>query len=108
MQENTKTHFIPAKHPKREKGVDIYARVSANDTAQLKSLSAQVSTFTRLTVSMSQWLLVDVYMDIASSKTGSSRREFSRMLEDCKTHITKNKSLCRQRKRVEYSVKAIN
>lgn len=29
-----------------------------------------------------QWLLVDVYMDIATSKTGSSRKEFNRMLDD--------------------------
>jgi len=25
-------------------------------------------------------------MDIATSKTGSSRKEFNRMLEDCKSH----------------------
>lgn len=29
---------------------------------------------------------MDVYTDIASSKTGSSRKEFNRMLEDCKLH----------------------
>ena len=52
----------------------------------MKSLTAQVSALTRLTASNPQWLLVDVYMDIASSKTGSSRKEFSRMLEDCRTH----------------------
>lgn len=40
----------------------------------------------RLTAATPQWLLVDVYMDIASSKTGSSRREFARMLEDCQFH----------------------
>jgi len=32
-----------------------------------------------------KWLLVDVYIDIASSKTGSSRKEFNRMLNDCKS-----------------------
>jgi len=37
-----------------------------------------VSALTRLVASTPQWLLVDVYMDIASSKTGSSRKEFAR------------------------------
>lgn len=41
---------------------------------------------TRVTATVPQWLLSDVYMDIATSKTGSSRKEFNRMLEDCKSH----------------------
>ncbi len=53
---------------------------------QLQSLTAQVSHLTRLTAAVPQWLLSDVYMDIATSKTGSSRKEFNRMLEDCKSH----------------------
>lgn len=53
---------------------------------QLQSLTAQVSHLTRLTANVPQWLLSDVYMDIATSKTGSSRKEFNRMLEDCKSH----------------------
>lgn len=53
---------------------------------QLQSLTAQVSHLTRLTATVPQWLLLDVYMDIATSKTGSSRKEFNRMLVDCKSH----------------------
>ena len=53
---------------------------------QLQSLTTQVSHLTRLTAAVPQWLLSDVYMDIATSKTGSSRKEFNRMLEDCKSH----------------------
>ena len=53
---------------------------------QLQSLTAQVSHLTRLTAAVPQWLLSDVYMDISTSKTGSSRKEFNRMLEDCKSH----------------------
>lgn len=83
MSKNPKVHFIPPKPLKREKRVGIYCRVSSNSFEQLKSLTAQVSALTRLTAATPQWLLVDVYMDIASSKTGSSRKEFSRMLEDC-------------------------
>lgn len=86
MSGNPKIHFIPAV-PKREKRVAIYARVSTNDVEQLKSLAVQVSAFTRLVASTPQWLLVDVYMDTASGKAGTARKEFARMLEDCKAHI---------------------
>lgn len=86
MPENKKVHYIPAKPPKRDKRVGIYCRVSTNSLDQLKSLTVQVSALTRLTAATPQWLLVDVYIDIASSKTGSSRREFERMLDDCQSH----------------------
>ena len=86
MPNNPKVHYIPATPPKREKRVGIYCRVSTNSMEQLKSLIAQVSHLTRLTATVPQWLLSDVYMDIATSKTGSSRKEFNRMLEDCKSH----------------------
>jgi DNA invertase Pin-like site-specific DNA recombinase len=78
--------YIPAKPPKREKRVGIYCRVSTNSADQLKSLTAQISALTRLTSVNPKWLLVDVYTDIASSKAGSSRKEFNRMLKDCQLH----------------------
>jgi len=83
--DNKRIHFIPPLPLKREKRVGIYCRVSTNSMEQLKSLNAQVSALTRLTAANPKWLLVDVYIDIASSKTGSSRKEFSRMLQDCKS-----------------------
>ncbi len=86
MPNNPKVHYIPANPPKREKRVGIYCRVSTNSTEQLQSLVAQVSHLTRVTATVPQWLLSDVYMDVATSKTGSSRKEFNRMLEDCKSH----------------------
>lgn len=86
MPNNPKVHYIPANPPKREKRVGIYCRVSTNSMEQLQSLTAQVSHLTRLTATVPQWLLSDVYMDIAISKTGLSRNEFNRMLEDCKSH----------------------
>lgn len=85
MADNKIIHYIPPMPSKREKRVGIYCRVSTSSADQLKSLTAQVSALTRLTAANPKWLLVDVYMDIASSKTGSSRREFSRMLQDCKS-----------------------
>lgn len=86
MPNNPKVHYIPANPPKREKRVGIYCRVSTNSMEQLQSLTAQVSHLTRLIATVPQWLLSDVYMDIATSKTGTSRKEFNRMLEDCKSH----------------------
>lgn len=86
MIDNKTIHYIPPLPPKREKRVGIYCRVSTNSTDQLKSLTAQVSALTRLTAANPKWLLVDVYIDIASSKTGSSRKEFNRMLKDCQSH----------------------
>ncbi len=86
MPNNPKVHYIPANPPKSEKRVGIYCRVSTNSTEQLQSLVAQVSHLARVTATVPQWLLADVYMDIATSKTGSSRKEFNRMLEDCKSH----------------------
>ena len=97
MQENSKVHIIPP-IPKREKRVGIYCRVSTNSMEQLQSLTAQVSHLTRLTAAMPQWLLSDVYMDVATSKTGSSRKEFNRMLDDCrlnKLEIVFTKSISR-------------
>lgn len=94
MQENSKIHFIPP-IPKREQRVGIYCRVSTNSMEQLQSLTAQVSHLTRLAAAMPQWVLADVYMDIATGKTGSSRKEFNRVREDCNSRkieivITKN------------------
>lgn len=97
MQENSKVHFIPP-IPKREKRVGIYCRVSTNSMEQLQSLTAQVSHLTRLTAAMPQWLLSDVYMDVATSKTGSSRKGFNRMLDDCRSNklgIVLTKSISR-------------
>ena len=94
MRRKSKVHFIPP-IPKREQHVGIYCRVSINGMEQLQSLTAQVSHLTRLTAAMMQWVLADVYMDIATSKMGSSRKEFNRLMEDCNLRkieivITKN------------------
>ena len=89
----------------------IYCRVSTNSLDQLKSLTAQVSGLTRLVAATPQWLLVDVYMDIASSKTGSSRREFARMLDDCQSHnleIILTKSISRFSRDTVDTLEALN
>ena len=111
MSKNPKVHLIPPKPPKREKRVGIYCRVSSNSFEQLKSLTAQVSALTRVTAATPQWLLVDVYMDIASGKIGSSRKEFSRMLEDCNSHnldIILTKSISRFGRDTVDTLEALN
>ncbi|HEM3654902.1 TPA: recombinase family protein [Streptococcus suis] len=109
--DNKRIHFIPPLPPKREKRVGIYCRVSTNSADQLKSLAAQVSALTRLTAVNPKWLLVDVYIDIASSKTGSSRREFARMLDDCQSHnleIILTKSISRFGRDTVDTLEALN
>ncbi len=86
MDNYKKVHFIPPIPQKRDKRIGIYCRVSTNSSEQLQSLAAQVSHLTKITAATPQWLLADVYMDISTSKTGSSRKEFSRMLDDCTSH----------------------
>lgn len=86
MDNYKKVHFIPPIPQKRDKRIGIYCRVSTNSSEQLQSLAAQVSHLTKITAATPQWLLANVYMDISTSKTGSSRKEFSRMLDDCTSH----------------------
>lgn len=65
---------------------------------QLNSLTNQVSALTRLVATTPNWLLVDTYIDIASGKSGSKRKEFIRMLEDCQaknTEIVMTKNISR-------------
>ena len=78
---------MPArKHGTRVTRVGIYARVSTARAEQLRSLAAQVSSLTRHVYNRYDWILRDVYIDVGSATTGSSsRREFERMIEDCKS-----------------------
>ena len=76
MLENKKIEYIPAKPPKREQRVGIYARVSTSSAEQLQSLTAQVSHLTRVIAAKKMVAGRCIYMDIESSKTGFSRKEF--------------------------------
>ena len=86
MDNLKKVHFIPHIPQKLDKRIGLYCRVSTNSSEQLQSLAAQVSHLTKITAATPQWLLADVYIDISTSKTGSSRKEFNRMLDDCTSH----------------------
>ena len=85
MQKSPKIKRIPA-HKKESylAKAGIYVRVSTSRIEQLRSLSAQVSAMTRYVYYRENWILKDVYLEVGSAKTGSSRREFTRLLDDCK------------------------
>lgn len=73
-------------HPQRvikDYAVGIYARVSTNRKEQLDSLAVQVSGLTRLVAAHITWFVADIFLDVASSKVGSTRSEFNRMIEEC-------------------------
>ena len=61
-----------------------YARVSSGKDAMLQSLSAQISYFSDLIQKEPGWEYVGVYADEAMTGTKDTRREFQRLLEDCR------------------------
>ncbi|MCL2079658.1 MAG: recombinase family protein [Oscillospiraceae bacterium] len=66
------------------KRVGIYCRVSSKHEEQLASLANQVSYFTRAVMNYPGWYLTDIYIDIKSAETISSRPEFLRLMKDCR------------------------
>lgn len=83
-----KVRVIPANTNEPVKYVVIYARVSSNSMEQLDSLKAQISGLTKYVSRQRNWKLVDVHIDIASSKKGSVRPKFKNMINECKTGLT--------------------
>ena len=82
-----KVRVIPANtEPLRY--VVIYARVSSNSMEQLESLKAQISGLTKFVSSHTNWKLVDIHIDIASSKKDSVRPAFNRMIDECLCGLT--------------------
>lgn len=64
----------------------------------MDSLSAQVSGLTRLAAAHRTWFVADVFIDVASAKTGTTRSEFNRMIKECERgsiDIVLTKSLSR-------------
>ena len=85
MEFNDNIKVIPAfKNSPGVKKVGIYARVSTARVEQMRSLAAQVSALAQYVYQRNDMIIRDIYIDVGSAKTGSSRREFSRLLQDCK------------------------
>ena len=83
-----KVRMIPTNTNEPMKHVVIYARVSSNSMEQLDSLKAQISGLTKFVSGQRNWKLVDIHIDIASSKKGSARPAFHKMIEECKAGLT--------------------
>lgn len=83
-----KVRVIPPRISEPVKHVVIYARVSSNSMEQLESLKAQISGLVGFVSGYNNWKLVDVHIDIASSKKGSARPAFHKMIEECKAGLT--------------------
>ena len=65
--------------------VAAYCRVSTDQEDQLHSFTAQVDYYTRYISEHENYELVDIYADEGISGTNTKkRREFNRMIEDCK------------------------
>ena len=72
----------------KDYSVGIYARVSTNSKEQLDSLANQISGLTRLASAHRTWFVADIFIDVGTAKTGSTREEFNRMIRECENgHI---------------------
>lgn len=83
-----KVRVIPPRVSEPVKHVVIYARVSSNSMEQLESLKAQISGLVGFVSWHNNWKLVDIHIDIASSKKGSARPAFHKMIEECRAGLT--------------------
>ena len=77
--------IVPLAPPKpTKKRVAAYARVSVLKEESLRSLSAQVSHYSKLIQSRLEWEYAGVYADEAQSGTNDNRPEFQRLMADCR------------------------
>lgn len=83
-----KVRVIPANTNEPIKHVVIYARVSSNSMNQLNSLKAQISGLTKYVSRHNNWKLVDIHIDIASSKKDSVRPAFHQMINEGQAGLT--------------------
>lgn len=70
--------------PKRKR-VAAYARVSCGKDEMLHSLAAQVSFYSDLIQSRSDWEFAGVFADEAETGTKDSRPEFQRLIAECQS-----------------------
>ena len=71
-------------YEKAIKNAAIYCRVSSGKARQLNSLTAQISALTRIVYYIPSCRLKDIYVDIASGKNSTGRKEYQQMLQDCR------------------------
>lgn len=71
--------------PAQRMRVAAYARVSSGKDAMLHSLSQQVSYYNEYIQKRADWAFAGIYADEAVTGTKDTRREFQRLLNDCRT-----------------------
>lgn len=76
-------NFSAPKRP-RVLRVAAYARVSSAKDAMLHSLSAQISNYSKMIQEHPGWLYCGVYADEGLTGTKEQRKNFQKMLSDCK------------------------
>ncbi len=74
---------LPAKAPLCRR-VAIYARVSTLQEEQQHSLQVQVEYFRQFVNQRSGWILTGEYIESCSGSTITKRKEFQRLIEDCR------------------------
>jgi len=82
MKTITQVQFAPVM-PTRKRTA-AYARVTSGKDAMLHSLSAQVSYYSAYIQKRADWEFTGVYADEAITGTKDSRKEFQRLLADCR------------------------
>lgn len=90
------TEILPSKCPTYN--VAVYCRVSTEHEAQQHSLTAQIDYFRKMVATKTGWTLVGEYVESKSGRDIDARKEFKRMLEDCragKIDIVVTKSVSR-------------
>lgn len=83
MDRTIETVVFADKKPKLKR-VAAYARVSSGKDAMLHSLSAQVSEYSKRIQSHPGWQYAGVYADEAKTGTNDDRKNFQRLLNDCR------------------------
>ena len=68
----------------RRKRTAAYARISSGKDSMRHSLSAQISYYSALIQRRIEWEFAGVYADDPVSGTKDNRKEFQRMLDDCR------------------------
>ena len=81
------SHQLPMPVLPKKKRVAAYARVSCDKETMLHSLSAQVSYYSDYIQKHQDWQYIGVYADEALSGTKDDRREFQRLLQDCRAGL---------------------
>ncbi len=71
----------------KRKRVAAYARVSTGKDAMAHSLAAQVSYYSRLIQKNPEWEYCGVYADEALTGTKDDRKNFQRLLTDCRAGV---------------------